>query len=505
MPTFRKADVKEILSANKIMFHDNAEKWVQQYNEFTCNISKPVLNDCLEYFKKQRNHALFARLFLSMPSQLFLQKLRERHLPEIDTLYENHLNGPAPLFYKNLSEGNEQYDPQTLYNLMDEKIDSIPKRDFLLQLGIHLGLKTDEINRLLRLSEEGALYPIDYHDVVIKYYLDNRAEGAEANNIIEQIRRELHKIQNTKASAYALDKEISKVVAQYKADLNANFSVDESADKSLTFCVKKSQEKISDNLSELKRTIPEFIKKRYGLISQTEEFISGIDMYKKYFGKNSRKRTGSIRNLYSIYREGTEPFGTKATDRGVAGTRNIVGFVLEGRKGKDGYRSVAPSRTQLIRLAIAAGREDEAGSYLKRAGLWEKDYTVLGTDPQLENGMDSAELLLLYALKIRDFLVENGVKNEQGIDLPGGKSKCKADFDFIGLLTEISKEILFTKFYVVDGFHRENTMSSKKPEEMENYMAELEKLMDKLIFPVKKECDDGWYAFSRQVLSQWIK
>ena len=487
----------------------------QRYKRFFRYGQAPSLKDCENDYKRTGSHILFSFLFLekSKREQQLLYKELKKYETQMKSLYDRYGEEATPLFYKSLAPGKtaaNQYGKQTLYKLLPNVLrllqhPTIPGRDYLIQLGIYLGLSREEMDRILRYSERGALYPAYFLDVVIMSYLDRERGENSPEDIIEQIRTIMQEAKTESEWANSLDKSCEEEAEENRQKAAAGLHTGgQEDDATLTT--------LADRMFLQNRTSFESFsafdrRKRYGLIMQTKSFIRDRDAYRKYRAvylfeheENTRmKDTGKARDLYNIYRLGTAGFGKVPDEVNIkVRERTVVNHILKGRKDGGLYHQISPTKTELIRLAVAAGKEDEAGVYLKRAGLWEKNY--IGIENAPEDEMDATDLLILYLIKIRDWEVEKRCINAPGMDTVAARKNGKEAYDLIRLCRQISKDILFAKFFVFDGIHKKKAESSKDLKKKGKYMAELEKLMDKMIYPVGEECEDGWYLLSKQFL-----
>ncbi len=484
-----------------------------RYEQFFQFGQVPSLEDCENDYKKTGSHALFSLLFLekSKPEQQLLYKELQKYKTQMYDLYDRYREIEKPLFYKSLAPGKteaKQCSKGTLYKLLPDnnhylQYHTVPGRDYLIQLGIHLGLSRDAVDRILRYSERGALYPVYFLDVVIMSYLDRERGENSPEDIIEQVRTIMQEAIIESEWANSLDETCEEEEKENRRNVVAGSRVDgKEDDATLTTLADRVYRQNKTGFDRVCEDFSEFYRrKRYGLIMQTKRFIRDSDAYRKYRTAYLHKPkisprmedTGKVRDLYNIYRLGTAAFGQDlGPDTADVREKTVVNHILKGRKDGGLYHQINPTKTELIRLAVAAGKEDEAGAYLKRAGLWEQNY--IGKEEAPENEMDATDLLILYLVKIRDLEVEKQLVKDPGRDITIEKKTGKEAYDLIRLCRQISKDILFAKFFAVD------RISSEKPHLMNEYLKELDHLMDRMIFPVGEECDDGWYRLSKQRL-----
>ena len=106
---------------------------------------------------------------------------------------------------------------------------------------------------------------------------------------------------------------------------------------------------------------------------------------------------------------------------------------------KQVYSMDLTDKISLMKYAIATGQEDEIGIYLKYAGFWEKNVCAM---QDVENRIlnDRIDMLLLYALKYREALLE---KWAEGQNITEFKIHARKEFPFIKLLMIINRDIQF--------------------------------------------------------------
>ena len=95
----------------------------------------------------------------------------------------------------------------------------------------------------------------------------------------------------------------------------------------------------------------------------------------------------------------------------------------------------------LIKFAIAAGREDEIGTYLQIAGYLDKDFSMVD-NVEVNELVDRTDCLILYTLKYRDALLKKWA-NLLEVDEVAYIKEAKKEFPFIKLLMTINRDIQF--------------------------------------------------------------
>lgn len=146
--------------------------------------------------------------------------------------------------------------------------------------------------------------------------------------------------------------------------------------------------------------------------------------------------------------------------------------VLEKRKDyrEEGNASVdtqiyvmdTTEKTDLIKYAVATGRENEIDKYLKYAGFWNEDLSSVRNIEDNEL-VDHTDFLFIYAMKYRDALLEKWADNLK-VNREAYMRNAKSEFPFIKLLMTINRDIQFVN---------EKILSSK-----------MDDLEDKLVYPV---------------------
>ncbi len=122
-----------------------------------------------------------------------------------------------------------------------------------------------------------------------------------------------------------------------------------------------------------------------------------------------------------------------------SGKRSEAGKILYGRD--NGKENVGVSKLELVRYMIAAGQEQNLGSYLVSAGFWRKDHMlsfIQGNDiaPEEMDELDLLDYILIYAWGFRERIIQ-GNSNINSLD---DKTR-KEQFPFIKLLMAIARDI----------------------------------------------------------------
>ncbi len=175
---------------------------------------------------------------------------------------------------------------------------------------------------------------------------------------------------------------------------------------------------------KLNRTLPQLLNKIWEISDAINE--------KGYMGeyRTSDKRSGEykVKNLI----EGRNFLNRKDFE---------ADFKSENKKNMKAFEQDLTEKIYVMKLAIAAGREDEIGTYLQLAGYWDKDFTMI-KDAELKELVDRTDCLILYALKYRDALLEKWAY-ELNMDKLEYKNEARKEFPFLKLLMTINRDIQF--------------------------------------------------------------
>lgn len=266
-----------------------------------------------------------------------------------------------------------------------------------------------------------------------------------------------------------------------------------------SYYVKNLQDSNCELISSEKFSVDDLIKSRRNFIDKTgKKFCERIQKCEKTQKKEKDSTlyhlVNSIWKLDKIEKGTTKKehkfiktsISSKYKDEKDDTKKNIGNFkvkiLIEGRRILDGvgyqlenkeenleekinaYVVDTIDKFNLIKYAVATGREDEIGIYLQYAGFWQEDLCSM-TKLDLEKYffLDQTDLLILYALKYRDALLEKWAGEQ---DVTEFINKAKKEFPFIKLLMIINRDIQFVNKNIL-----------RQEEKIEN----LEKL---LIYPV---------------------
>lgn len=126
-----------------------------------------------------------------------------------------------------------------------------------------------------------------------------------------------------------------------------------------------------------------------------------------------------------------------------AGAFSDINVLLDGRKEKIDKKSVYyyyhPTKTMLIRMLAALGREDEIGKIMIEAGYWDVDWIVKSGAENSEY-LDASDLMMIYMIKYRNRLLETWAK-KQNKNTISYINRNRKSFPFHKMMIEISDEI----------------------------------------------------------------
>ncbi|MCD8109839.1 MAG: hypothetical protein LUE14_07035 [Clostridiales bacterium] len=115
------------------------------------------------------------------------------------------------------------------------------------------------------------------------------------------------------------------------------------------------------------------------------------------------------------------------------------------------------SKENFMKWLVVTGHEDDIGICMKKTGFWPEDlyhlHGNLQTDPRLYTGKpetcicDRKDLLMIYALRYRDAVLDSILSDTDGSEQIKKKNILKKRFPFIQLLIEIGDTILWEKYY----------------------------------------------------------
>ncbi len=145
-------------------------------------------------------------------------------------------------------------------------------------------------------------------------------------------------------------------------------------------------------------------------------------------------------------------------------------------------------KIHLMKFAIATGNEDAAGTYLKLAGVWERDwYEYFKKNKEIQVPLDRSDYSLIYALLYRDKLIEkwNDKRNQTYA------SKIRTAFPMIKLLLTINRDITLASMKLYDDKNGERDYDGTGGPYY--YEEELVKLQREMVFPI------AWFFVKKNV------
>ena len=273
-----------------------------------------------------------------------------------------------------------------------------------------------------------------------------------------------------------------------------------------------------------------FLQKYYGFLHRTKMFIDNTERYEKNMrysgwsltadGKNSltslqrqsnvenqsiNNTTVTSKNLRKVdkvwhiadlvgkngkeFNNGDDWINFKS----MQGSLTIPRQIIEGRKINSGskhgvYEMDFGNKVHLMKFAIATGNEDEAGKYLQLAGVWDRDwYEVFKKQKEVEANLDRSDFLLLYALLVRDRLIERWNTDNDSVYA----SQIRSDFPMIKLLLIINRDISFASMKLYDD--KGKMRDYDHTDVVDYYEADLVRIQTEMIYPI------AWYFFKQKV------
>lgn len=272
-----------------------------------------------------------------------------------------------------------------------------------------------------------------------------------------------------------------------------------------------------------------FLQKYYGFLHKTKLFLEQIERYEKnlkYSGwplradglnsidymlyqssaehSNKHNNTTMAEGLQIVdkiwhiadligsdgreYQDGDDWIDFKP----LQGALTIPRQMIEGRKISSSsidtvYEMNFGNKVHLMKFAIATGNEDEAGKYLQLAGVWERDwYEVFKNRADIQVILDRSDYLLIYALLVRDRLIEKWNTRNSPIYASGIRSA----FPMIKLLLTINRDIALASMKLYDEKGRERDYDKGFAK---HYEDDLVRLQTEMVYPI------AWYYLRKNV------
>ena len=320
------------------------------------------INICVDNAIEEGNHALFAHYLMERiddeiyneenPSYLYRKELRGRarklddSLKNIKVLKNNHWRDSKSTFEQ--TNSSEFYNSK---NISDRLSGEALDKDDAVQIGLQIGLNSDEVNKWLKCSGKSSLYILDIVDCIGMFYLDyySRLDKDRKNkddnyifsldkghkrvdyvkNIINDYIGKINKIyENAEMSeknigkvSYSFDikaKEIDNIGLAYASDViqfdktkhtwNIYKIIEdirkdyEDLDNSITEYFESTLSTEDENLflDIINNNMSVFIQVKYAYYSKIVSFIGDLESYKKnYLFYANRNEDGSDRDYYS--------------------------------------------------------------------------------------------------------------------------------------------------------------------------------------------------------------
>ena len=126
-----------------------------------------------------------------------------------------------------------------------------------------------------------------------------------------------------------------------------------------------------------------------------------------------------------------------------AGSFSDIAVLFDGRKKdkKSVYYYNHPSKTMLLRLLAALGKEDEIGTMMIKAGYWDETADwIIHPGAEKSDYLDASDLMIIYMIKYRNQLLRRWAKR-LGKDERKYLDEMREKFPFQKMMLEISDEI----------------------------------------------------------------
>lgn len=398
------------------------------------------------------------------------------------------------MYYEDSSIGQWWYDDDAL----------IPGKDELVQIGLYKCWGVDEVNRLLIVSGQQQLYPLDIVDAVGMFYLecfkdDGRSYEEKIAVVKNEINNKLIDVGNRKLNSspqkvgyfgeQTINDEIKYLINEYNVndevggDVKDTVLITEYVNNKLKIAVKNKEfDCFFDNVKDL------VAKKQYGYLRRTLQYIESFEKYKKnlfypgyvFSAKLSAKEIKTMIDngqIHKIWNGGdkVKAIGEKISwlneiwkiknilneskpDIKGGGGRMVVKGLIEGRQEKqqtqlDGdeekvYTIKNDNILHIYKFAIAAGREDELGEYLIRSGYREENLNNVISETDCiykEIHWEVTESIFVYCMSLRDRLID--IWASKMSDSIINKQYMKNKFPIIQLIMEVNRELQSSEEY----------------------------------------------------------
>ncbi len=233
--------------------------------------------------------------------------------------------------------------------------------------------------------------------------------------------------------------------------------------------VKNIKENKAYEEEKLNRLLPQLLNK----IWEISDAIDG----KGYTGENVRvgdeKKVGRASNVEK--RSGEFKIKHLIEGRDFSTRKDYeIESVVENKKDAKAFEQDLTGKMYVMKLALAAGRENEIGTYLQLAGYWDKDFTMI-KDAEKKELLDRTDCLILYIVKYRDALLRKWAHLLE-VDKLAYINEAKEEFPFIKLLMTINRDIQFVYEKIIE------TKTVLHEKELKRKKTEKKQLGDDLIY-----------------------
>lgn len=382
-----------------------------------------------------------------------------KYIPKINSLKPMYKDLRSPEHKEYSYKGKK---PSVYYKWVSEEENSMPDRDAVVQMGIHIGLDVSEVDQLLVSLGKRKLYVINPYDMVgifcLECFKDENISGEEKINEYKRLMVGIEKDEYVESIGQGIESSIKEALKQINAQ-NREIRLD-TYNKNITIYLKEKMAKNIKNVEEVIREYQNIIstEMHYSYYSKIKTFIDRDDKYEKYIltnevkkscissrtleeildkeynVKDKEKRTieEKLRQLHIIWTQDIDKKGSKLT---------TIRDLYNGRF--DHFEKIYVNKSEdvlfgLYKLCIVTGREDEIGEFLKATMYQDYNLNALLTaENQSKRYWEKVESLIAYTLIYRDMYIERFYKNE--IEK---KSILRERFPFIDLIKEISNELM---------------------------------------------------------------
>lgn len=484
----------------------NDIKTIEQNNDYYQNLLPEccsTIEDCVENALDSANHSAFAKYYFTHTYsadnlfRLILSEKREKTGYTIQQVMQWKIMKDSCFLDRNRMPDKEDYlSGSAIKNYFFK---SKPKKYALVQLGIYLGLDHKEIDKLLIMSGNERLYPLNWPDAVCIFMIDHYKSEYKQKTPVEMIGIIKDTINSKEAPIYADNlriqskSEASIIYRDYS--IKRGETMIDSLGEKITLFYRNSIENCS-SLEELlayrytdiplalNRLNECFLNARAGR-KNLKRIQIGLDPYmeeddiwglacgdvegstylnqaiEEYMENSVQGDELSITAYRDIIRmlsginQNVLWGDEELYDYGNPGmTWMIVDKLLNGVQEKRGisksYSFIRNEKQrlkkQLIKLCILLGCEDYIGEYLMAGNVWAEN--LLKKQHSEEERMNDTDAILIYAIHYRDRLITRLAEqlplksHTEKIEL---KRNLKKNFPVMELMFEIESDI-FTAY-----------------------------------------------------------